>query len=127
MYGTDPKIGLSSSNLPDEILKDINSEKELKDEITTSEEMLPEIIIQEEEKAVKKNRTESFNNQSIAAKKMKLSSNGKFQKLPVGSPIVVSVPKIDRGPLDDRNITAFIVDERHGLYKVGTGGGVIKN
>lgn len=47
---------------------------------------------------------------------MKFFSEEEFQNLSVGIPVVARVLKVDRRPLDDRNIAAFVMDERDGLY-----------
>lgn len=62
-----------------------------------------------------------------AAEKMLENSNKKFPTLGIGSSITLAVPKVDRGPLDTRNIAGKIIDARNGVYSVGTAAGIIKN
>jgi len=45
----------------------------------------------------------------------------------VGDQIVLSVPKVDRGPLDSQNINGLVIDIRNGVYQIGTEVGIIKN
>lgn len=61
-----------------------------------------------------------------AAEKMVHDTAIKFTPLNVGDSIFLSVPKIDRGPLDTKNITGKITDSRNGVYQVGTKSGIIK-
>uniref|UniRef100_A0A2S2Q2F9 KRAB-A domain-containing protein 2 n=1 Tax=Sipha flava TaxID=143950 RepID=A0A2S2Q2F9_9HEMI len=79
------------------------------------------------EKQIKVNRIESYKRQSIAAKKMAENSEKQFKELKVGDQIVLSVPKVDRGPLDSQNINGLVIDIRNGVYQIGTEVGIVKN
>ncbi|KAE9521950.1 hypothetical protein AGLY_017642 [Aphis glycines] len=50
-----------------------------------------------------------------------------FKELKVGNQIVLSVPKVDRGPLDSQNINGLVIDIRNGVYQIGTEVGIINN
>ena len=41
--------------------------------------------------------------------------------------VFLNVRKIDREPLDTKNIAGKVVDFRNGVYKIGTRSGTIKN
>ncbi|XP_047540343.1 KRAB-A domain-containing protein 2-like [Vanessa atalanta] len=51
----------------------------------------------------------------------------KIPRSDIGKSVLISVPKMDRGPLDIKYIHAKIVDIRNGVYKVATKYGTIKN
>lgn len=72
-------------------------------------------------------REESFRGQLRAADQMLSQSNNKFPVLTVGSFVVVQISKVDRGPLDLKNIEGIILDVKDGNYQVGTKSGILKN
>lgn len=52
------------------------------------------------------------------------------KKLPlieIGNSAFLNVLRIDRGPLDTKNIARNAVDFGNGVYKIGTSSGIIKN
>ncbi|CAF1045966.1 unnamed protein product [Didymodactylos carnosus] len=49
----------------------------------------------------------------------------KLANLNVGDNVLVSVPDLDRGPTDARNILAVIMEIKHDKYKLGTENGVL--
>jgi hypothetical protein len=55
------------------------------------------------------------------------NSEKQFKELKVGDQIVLSVPKVDRGPLDSQNINGLVIDIRNGVYQIGTEVGIVKN
>lgn len=55
------------------------------------------------------------------------NANKKFPALRIGSSITLAVPKVDRGPLDTRNIAGKVMDARNRVYSFGTAAGIIKN
>lgn len=67
-----------------------------------------------------------FEKQKIAAKKMANSSADRFVKIDEGDCISLTVPKVDRGPLDFGNILGVVMLIKNGVYQVGTSHGVIK-
>lgn len=48
------------------------------------------------------------------------STKKKLTELNVGYHVTVAVPKVDRGPLDVKNILGIIVDIRNGVHQIGT-------
>lgn len=76
---------------------------------------------------IRNERKKSHHGVKRAADKMTNDTAKKLPSLCVGDSIFVNVPKIDRGPLDTKNIFGKIVDIRNGLYRVGTKSGIIKN
>lgn len=61
------------------------------------------------------------------AEEMIDNTKKKMPNLEMGDSVIVSVPKVDRGPLDIKSIQGIIVDIRNGVYRVGTKNGTIKN
>ena len=51
---------------------------------------------------------------------MMSSSKRKLVDLKVNDNIVIPVPRVDRGPIDCRNIRGIIVDKTVNGYKIGT-------
>lgn len=51
----------------------------------------------------------------------------KHSVLEIGNSVILNVPKLDRGPLDTKNISGKVVDMRNGVFKIGTSSGTIKN
>lgn len=72
-------------------------------------------------------RNEAHKGIKRAAEKMIDNTAKKLPPLTVGVPVYISVPKVDRGPLDTKNIKGKIVDYRNGVYRVGTNSGTLKN
>ena len=62
----------------------------------------------------------------IAADKMVNVSLKKLPGLSVGDSIMLSVPNVNRGPLDLANILGVITDKRNDVYQIGTVKGIIK-
>lgn len=80
-----------------------------------------------QEDSIKKERTSSHENLKRAAATMCTTSNKKFKEIDVGATILVDVPKYDRAPLDNKNITGRVIDKKNGLFQVGTSVGIIKD
>lgn len=62
-----------------------------------------------------------------AAERKLQSAPKKLSDLIVGGSVTVTVPKIDRGLLDAKNVEGKIVDNKNGVYSVETETGIIKN
>ncbi|KAL3285543.1 hypothetical protein HHI36_000073 [Cryptolaemus montrouzieri] len=61
-----------------------------------------------------------------AAEKMIDNTAKKIALLEIGNCVLLNVPKIDRGPLDTKNIIGEVVDVKKGVYKIGTSSGTMK-
>lgn len=57
---------------------------------------------------------------------MSATSNKKFKEIEVGTTVLVDVPRYDRAPLDNKNITGRVVGKNGDLYRIGTAAGIIK-
>ncbi|GBP20845.1 SCAN domain-containing protein 3 [Eumeta japonica] len=75
---------------------------------------------------IRKEREEAHQGMKRAAEKMISHTAKKLPALDIGNSIFLNVPKIDRGPMDDKNMMGKIIDMRNGVYQVGTRFGVIK-
>ncbi|XP_043467654.1 uncharacterized protein LOC122501927 [Leptopilina heterotoma] len=63
--------------------------------------------------------------QKAAAEKMVTFSQELFPPLSIGDCVTMSVPSVDRGPLDFNKIFGVVTDFRNGVYQVGTKSGII--
>ncbi|KAK4871689.1 hypothetical protein RN001_015813 [Aquatica leii] len=62
------------------------------------------------ENKIKYERQKSYSGQKNSSKKMTETSNKKFRALEIGSYVYLAVPKVDRGPLDSKNLTGKMLD-----------------
>lgn len=67
-----------------------------------------------------------FKRQKLQAEKMETFSEEAFPPLKIGDSVTVSVPTVDRGPLDFPNIHAVVLKIENGVFQVGTKNGTIK-
>ncbi|KAL5242792.1 hypothetical protein ACI65C_010202 [Semiaphis heraclei] len=140
LFGSEPKIGLSSENLPNDILQSITTDEDLNELINTevsdevdSDEKEDVSTINKEslcdtcvkEKQIQKERIEAFERQKRAAEKMIQASDKKLVIIEVGNYVLVNIPKVDRGPLDTQNIIGKVVDKKNNVYQIGTRFGII--
>ncbi|VEN46954.1 unnamed protein product [Callosobruchus maculatus] len=72
------------------------------------------------EELVKNQRKECVLGQKGAAEKMLNVSNKKLKPLELGQTVAIEVPKVDRGPLDPKNILRTIVNISNDVYQIGT-------
>lgn len=81
----------------------------------------------QKEQLIVNERDQAHHGVKRAAEKMVDNTAKKLPLLEIGNSVFLNVPKIDRGPLDTKNIAGKVVDFRNGVYKIGTGSGTIKN
>ncbi|KAL4713359.1 hypothetical protein ACJJTC_016827 [Scirpophaga incertulas] len=79
------------------------------------------------ENSISRERRESYQNLKRAADKMIALSSKKFKDIDIGTTVLVEVPKVDRGPLDSKNIAGKILEKRNELFRVGTPFGIISD
>ncbi|KAJ8720572.1 hypothetical protein PYW08_006037 [Mythimna loreyi] len=72
-------------------------------------------------------RKDSHLNLKRAAEKMTAHSSKKFKNIDVGATVLVEVPRVDRGPLDSKNVVGKVIENKNELYKVGTSFGIIND
>lgn len=75
---------------------------------------------------IENERQESYSGQKRAAEKMTETSNKKFKSIDIVSYVYLTVPKVDRGPLDSKNLIGKVIDMKNGLYRLGTSKGIFK-
>ncbi|XP_060848321.1 KRAB-A domain-containing protein 2-like [Rhopalosiphum padi] len=152
LFGCDPKIGLSSSNLPSEIIKKLTTEEHLeeilnniqpeheKEQITSycsicNTEMLTEVEFAETiicdlcktSEQINKQRQLGYQGQEKAAEIMLKVSQTRVPDLQIGDCVLITVPKVDLGPSDPANVIAVIVNQNeHKLHQLGTQYGLVK-
>lgn len=49
-----------------------------------------------------------------------------FPPLSIGDEVTITVPTVDRGPLDFSSIRGIVIDKKNDLYQIGTKAGLIK-
>jgi hypothetical protein len=103
MFGTDPKIGLTSSIFPHTILQELPSTENRK-------------------RKQREERQNSRDNLEIQAKKMKNLSNAKLSEAKEDS--TVQIPDVDRGRGDPRLVVALVLKiTEDGFYQLGCNNG----
>jgi hypothetical protein len=65
-------------------------------------------------------RKRALSGQQIQAEEVMSSSKRRLVDLKVNDNIIIPVPRVDRGPIDCRNIRGIIVDKTVNGYKIGT-------
>ncbi|KAK9743936.1 hypothetical protein QE152_g8178 [Popillia japonica] len=78
-----------------------------------------------QEKRIIEERKSSYVGKKGAAEKMLESSAQKFK--PIGTCVKVAIPKVDRGRLDKQNLLGQVMEVEHGLHRIRTKSGIIKN
>ncbi|XP_045456838.1 KRAB-A domain-containing protein 2-like [Melitaea cinxia] len=117
MFGTEPKVGLRTSNLPLEIISGLHNEQDLKvampemnQNFDDNEENQDK---QEKIETKKKNRNESMIlearekshlNLVKQAKIIKLASDQSHPPLKVGDNVTIPIPDVDKGKADLRKL-----------------------
>lgn len=77
------------------------------------------------EETIETERGGCVSGQKRAAEKMLESSKQKLKPLCEGQYVAVEVPKLDRGPLDPKNILGKVVEIKNGVYQIGTAHGML--
>ncbi|KAL4136182.1 hypothetical protein QTP88_007746 [Uroleucon formosanum] len=96
LFGNDPKVGLTSSRLPNNFVQTITTVEKLRRFYNVQR-----LIIHTSHAAV-----------------LDLEVNDCV--------VIMAVPKVDRGPTDPPNIICLVVEKKNKLYKLGTKHGMIK-
>ncbi|XP_046677250.1 KRAB-A domain-containing protein 2-like [Homalodisca vitripennis] len=110
MFGMDPRVGLSTSSLPSEIVRDINDEEDLKkvinNNLTPASETADDILMEEDENMVqthtstenkiKNSRKTAAEGLRKQAKKMKSHSDKSHPPANIGDNVMISIPDVDK-------------------------------
>jgi len=78
------------------------------------------------ETTIQKGRTESRVRMVAAAEKMLRSSKKKLPHYKIGDCVLLSIPKVDRGPSDPQNIVCVITEQKEQVNQVGVPNGIVK-
>ncbi|KAL4131012.1 hypothetical protein QTP88_008372 [Uroleucon formosanum] len=124
LFGCKIKIGLNTSNLPYDVIKQSqNIENEVSAD--TEEQLGTTIKLNNENANVM--RTRAKDNLENQAKKMMAWSDMKLLPVAIYSTVRVPVPEVDKGPLDVRSILAIVLEvTSDGFYRLCTRDGVLK-
>ncbi|XP_050316173.1 uncharacterized protein LOC126750568 [Anthonomus grandis grandis] len=136
MFGAELKVGLSTTSLPSELLKDIADEDDLRklfDEHENEGSDGYEDKDGDEDRSgddddmdgtSQKNAAQSLEKQ---AKKMKATSQKSHLPAKVGDNIVIPTPDVDRAKGDLRNVIGVVLKASDdGFYKIGTKHGLLQ-
>ncbi|KAK9876338.1 hypothetical protein WA026_012646 [Henosepilachna vigintioctopunctata] len=105
LFGEDPKLGLSSTYLSKNIISKLENEEDL-------QKLFEEINNNNSEKHQEDNTEQN---------------SEKDQEEEEQQNVLVEVLKVDRGPLDSKNLIGKVLMKKNELYQVGTAFGIIKD
>ena len=152
MFGAEPKVGISTSSLPSELLKDIEDEDDLRrlidgknidgqknkdidgyedtdegkdkneDEDRNGDDDMDETL-----QNILEARSKAAQSLEKQAKKMKATSHKSHPPAKVGDNIVIPTPDVDRAKGDLRNVIGVVLEASDdGFYKIGTKHGILQ-
>ncbi|CAG5027459.1 unnamed protein product [Parnassius apollo] len=128
LFGIEPRVELSSSSLPQEIINDIRDEDDLKiieDDSNGADN--DGGVVKMDTQNIQVARKTAAENLEKQAKKMKASSDKSYPPAKIGDNITIPIPDVDKGGGDLRNIIGVIFQRNDkGLYKFGTKYGVLQ-
>ncbi|KAK5641453.1 hypothetical protein RI129_010000 [Pyrocoelia pectoralis] len=137
MFGCKAKVGLSTSNLPGEVVDSLvtdddleNVEQQMEDAInagTSSANELaavaPELCHNKQE--IRNKRLAAHASLQTQGAKMLKNSNAKLPPAKVGDNVRIRISDVDRGG-DPRSVLAVVMHVEGAFYKLGTEHGVLK-
>ncbi|GBM70391.1 hypothetical protein AVEN_226387-1 [Araneus ventricosus] len=134
MFGIEPTVGLTTSTLPSNIIKNIQDEDELQkifedmnaEEQETEQTQSGEYMLASKSTNIFLIRKEAKENLIKQAKRMKNISAATHPEVDIGGNVVIPIPNVDRGKANLRNLISVVLEKnKDGLYKVGTKDGVL--
>ncbi|XP_039303442.1 KRAB-A domain-containing protein 2-like [Solenopsis invicta] len=139
MFGIEPRVGLTTSSLPSDMITNIHDENDLQNiiEQMNTEHEETEIVeeVQEDEAeamltTISSNislaRKEAKENLEKQTKRMQLISDATHSPVDIGANIIIPIPDVDRGKADLRNLIGIVLERNEdGLYKIGTKDGIL--
>ncbi|XP_043485342.1 KRAB-A domain-containing protein 2-like [Leptopilina heterotoma] len=134
MFGTDPKVGLSTSKLPSDVIKKIRTEDDLQDVLKSNDvdenddasgSSSSDDSIDRRQEEIMSARQEAAERLERQAKKMKTVSDKHHEAIEVGDNIIIPIPDVDKAKSDLRNVVGVVLEIEHDLFKVGTRHGII--
>lgn len=141
MFGIEPRVGLSTTSLPPELINDIQDEDDLQKLIeddftknkTNDDNDLGNNNNNDDDESstvdnnIQKARQTAAENLEKQAKKMKAASDKSHPPAKVGDNVTVPIPDVDRGRGDLRNVIGVVLEiNDDGLYKIGTKHGILQ-
>lgn len=132
LFGIEPRVGLSTSSLPQEIINDIQDEDDLRKAIeddcnSDQNEDGNDNVVHIDTLDIQIARQTAAENLERQAKKMKASSDKSHPPANIGDNVTIPIPDVDKGRCDLRNIIGVILQKTdEGLYKIGTKHGVLQ-
>uniref|UniRef100_A0ABD2X7I1 Uncharacterized protein n=1 Tax=Trichogramma kaykai TaxID=54128 RepID=A0ABD2X7I1_9HYME len=141
MFEFEPRVGLSSSFVPNEVAVKINNEDEFWSVIDNIKQGQKGTLIEKDRtvsRPIEEDRTVSphlsdKNNSNIfvarkratealqhQAKRMKHRSDKLHKPMTIGDCVIVPIPDVDRAKSDLRNIIGVVLEENDGLHRIGT-------
>jgi hypothetical protein len=134
MFGIEPRVGLTTSTLPSEVVQNIEDEDELEEVIEQINALQEQIENSEEEEEmvagtslhISSARKEAHENMKKQAKRMKIISDATHPPVDVGGNVILPISYVDRTKSDFRNIVGEVLERNEdGLYRIGTKEGVV--
>lgn len=143
MFGLEPQVGLSTTNLPPETVAEIVNEEDLEhllennnidcsehlENSTDCSEPNPDShILEDRSMQIAEVRNKAAKNLQEQARKMLKMSDAKYAPCVVGTNVTVPIPDVDRARGSFRNVIAVVmeVNEDNSTYKLGTKDGVLQ-
>lgn len=143
MFGAEPRVGLSTTSIPSELLKDIEDEEDLRNLVEEREkdglehkdanedadgyEDRNENELTENSEHILEARTKAAHNLEKQAKKMKAISDKSHPPAKLGDNITIPVPDVDKAKGDFRNVIGVVLQvTEDGFYKIGTKYGILQ-
>lgn len=135
MFGIEPRVGLSTSSLPSDVLKDIQNEEDLRKVLFDSSEDEDEALENSPdannspisaEESIQAARNVARQNLEIQAKRMKMATEKSQPEAEVGDNVTIPIPDVDKAKGDLRNIIGVVLEKNDtGFYKIATKHGVL--
>ncbi|XP_055932280.1 KRAB-A domain-containing protein 2-like [Argiope bruennichi] len=133
MFGIEPRVGMTTSTLPSDIIKTIEDEDELQKmfedmnaEQETEQARSGEHILANKSTNISLIREETKENLIKQVKRMKKISNATHPEIDTEGNVVVPIPDVGRAKADLRNLIGVVLEKnKDGLYKIGTKDGVL--
>ena len=144
MFGEKPHLGITATNLPEDIEKGLETEEQLAEALAgnNSPDNTPSMCkdcggpcpvddglcyLCDRKQGIQAEREGAKNKQHNQAEKMQQSSTMRFKKAEVGDSVMIPIPLVDRGRAEFPNAKAVVLQvEENGTYKLGTRHGVLK-
>ncbi|XP_026467840.1 KRAB-A domain-containing protein 2-like [Ctenocephalides felis] len=135
MFGSKMKLGLKTSNLPKDSIQEVETEEELETLIqevhiasSLHSRVSDTLDTEAEDDKIKYENNEILELDCILSDHKKLIDDARKKATVIGDNVRVSIPDIDRGKTDPKNLICIVLskDNNIDLYKLGAEEGVLK-